>query len=148
MFIRALYLSLWPVLGVTHKGTQQGMSLEGILGCDKRHSGHLGPRSPLWRPVRAAVLLVLIEIVNSRTHHSQQIFTEKIDRRDFFYLSSGRCLLQLCTPHGRSGRGRQKTGSATTVDHAEYGEQTCFSAYEYPKRQNKFFWVDIYDEHN
>lgn len=37
------------------------------------------------------------------------------------------------------------------ADHVEYGERTCFSAYEYPKKQKKkkkINWVDIYDEHN
>lgn len=99
------------------------------------NSSHLGISSLLLQPVRGTMLAVLMEIVNSRIHHSKQIFTEKIDRIDFFYLLSGRCLLKLCTPCGRSGRLNSRLFS--TADHTEYGEQTCFSAYEYPEKQKK-----------
>jgi len=77
-------------------------------------------------------------MVNSRIHHSKQIFPEKIDRIDFFCLPSGGCLLKQCTPRGKSGRLKQKTvGSSPWQTMQNMGNELAFLYVNTPKSKKK-----------
>lgn len=146
-----LYLVTCPC-DLTLKGARQGMPLGCVLCPYKRlllfscKQQPLRHQLPLLGPVSDAVPPGLIDIGNSRPHHSKQTFTEKIYRRidcSTWFQEGG--LLKLCSLHRNQVYENSRFFSLQTMQ--SMGNKISFLHMNTQKCKKKN-WVDIYDEHN